>query len=139
MQRARRRTEQFVGLVSGARDRLKAIYESGEIVQREQQAESDAVKRRAKQHVLEDLRQDYAELKAGWGGIKDYDEWFKHSLNNAQLNTLDTYYHLVPAFRQLLREQNNNLESFYRMAAALGKLKDDERQARLNRLREISP
>jgi predicted aminopeptidase len=89
--------------------------------------------------VLKDLRQDYAELKTGWGGLQDYDEWFEQSLNNAQLNTVDTYYHLVPAFRHLLREQDNNLESFYRAAAALGKLKDEERQARLNQLRETSP
>jgi len=133
-----RRTEQFVRLVSGARDRLKAIYENGEVVRPEHQAGSNAGKRRAKQGVLEDLRLGYAELKAGWGGQNDYDEWFKQSLNNAQLNTVDTYYHLVPAFRRLLREHGNNLESFYRAAAALGKLKDEERQSRLNQLREDS-
>lgn len=134
-----RRTEQFVHLVSSARDRLKAIYETGDIVTPEQSSEGNDRRRRAKQRVLEDLRQGYAELKAGWGGRKDYDQWFKQSLNNAQLNTLDTYYHLVPVFRHLLREQDNNLESFYRAAAELGKLKDEERQARLNQLRETLP
>lgn len=134
-----RRTEQFVHLVSGARDRLKDIYENGDIATPEQSAEGNERRRRAKQRVLKELRQGYAELKAGWGGLQDYDDWFEQSLNNAQLNTVDTYYHLVPAFRHLLREQDNDLESFYRAAAALGKLKDEERQARLNQLRETSP
>jgi len=134
-----RRTEQFVRLVSGARDRLKAIYENGEPVPPERLPESDARKRGAKQLVLEDLRQGYAELKAEWGGLKDYDEWFKQRLNNAQLNTVDTYYHLVPAFRQLLGEHGGNLDSFYQAAATLGKLKDGERQSRLTHLSEAQP
>jgi predicted aminopeptidase len=134
-----RRTEQFVRLVSDTRDRLKAIYENGEVVRREHQAESNDGKRRAKQRALEELRQKYAELKAKWGGQKDYDEWFKQSLNNAQFNTVDTYYHLVPAFRRLLRDHGNNLENFYRAATALGKLKEVDRQARLNHLGDASP
>jgi len=138
-QAAYRRTEQFVRLVSAARDKLKAIYETGDAVQPGNQSGIDAGKRRAKQLALEDLREGYAKLRAGWGGHKDYDEWFKQSLNNAQLNTVDTYYHLVPAFRQLLRDHGNSLESFYQAASALGKLKEADRQARLNRLRETSP
>jgi predicted aminopeptidase len=134
-----RRTEQFLHLVADTREKLKDIYENSDAVPPEHEPVSDAGKRRAKQRVLEDLRQGYAELKAGWGGRKDYDEWFKQSLNNAQFNTVDTYYHLVPAFRRLLREQGGNLESFYQAATALGKLKKVERRARLNRLRETSP
>ena len=133
-----RRTEQFVHLVADARDRLKVIYEHNSLPP-EAQHENDAGKRRAKQRVIEELRQGYASLKAGWGGRKDYDEWFKQGLNNAQLNTVDTYHHLVPAFRRLLRDHGGDLDDFYQAAAALGKLKEAERQARLNRLREGSP
>jgi len=134
-----RRTEQFVRLVSDARERLKVIYESGNTLLPEQKLKDDSEKRRAKQGVIEDLRRSHASLKAEWGGRNDYDEWFKQGLNNAQLNTVDAYYHLVPAFRQLLREQDNNLEDFYRAAEALGKLKETERQARLNQLRDRFP
>jgi predicted aminopeptidase len=138
-QAAYRRTEQFVRLVSAARDRLKVIYEPDDALLSEQKPNDDVAKRRAKQRVIEDLRLGYASLKAEWGGRNDYDEWFKRSLNNAQLNTVDTYYHLVPAFRQLLREQGNHLEIFYQAAERLGKLKETERQARLNQLRVHSP
>jgi predicted aminopeptidase len=134
-QAAYRRTEQFVRLVSAARDRLKVIYEPDDALLAEQKPNDDVAKRRAKQRVIEDLRLGYASLKAEWGGRNDYDEWFTRSLNNAQLNTVDTYYHLVPAFRQLLREQGNHLENFYRAAEKLGKLKETERKSRLNQLR----
>jgi predicted aminopeptidase len=130
---ADRRTEQFVRIVSRARDKLQAIYEPAVA------PASDAAKRQAKQSVLQELRADYAQLKASWGGRRDYDLWFQQNLNNAQLNTVDTYHRLVPAFRRLLREQGGNLKEFYRAVAALGKLKDAERQARLDRLREDAP
>ena len=131
-----RRTEQFVRLVADTRDKLESIYKRDDALPPGQQLKTDAERRRAKQHIIEELRQGYARLKARWGGQKDYEEWFKQGLNNAQLNTVDTYHHLVPAFRRLLREHGNNLESFYQAAAALGKLKEVERQSRLNQLCE---
>lgn len=127
------RTEQFVQIVSRARDKLQAIYESGAA------PGNDAGKCLAKQRILHELREDYAHLKAGWGGRGDYDVWFQQSLNNAQLNTVDAYHRLVPSFRRLLHEQGGDLEEFYRAATALGKLKDEERQVRLDRLRESPP
>jgi predicted aminopeptidase len=128
-----RRKEQFVKLVSGAREQLKANYEHDSAVPRQQQSENAVLKRQAKQRVLDELRRDYARLKVEWGGHGEYDAWFQQSLNNAQLNTVDAYYHLVPAFRQLLREHGSDLERFYQAAAALGKLKKEERHARLRR------
>jgi predicted aminopeptidase len=134
-----RRTEQFVHLVAEAREKLKAIYEHDSALPPEQQRENETARRRVKQRVLEELRQGHAKLKDGWGGRNDYDAWFSQSLNNAQLNTVDTYHHLVPAFRRLLREHGGNLERFYQAAAALGKLKEEQRQARLNQLGGESP
>lgn len=131
-----RRTEQFVRLVAEAREKLKAIYERDDAFPPEELRENDAAKRGAKRRVLDNLRQGFAQLKAGWGGHKDYDEWFRQSLNNAQLNTVDTYHRLVPAFRRLLREHDGNLECFYQAVAALGKLREEERESRLNRLCE---
>jgi predicted aminopeptidase len=128
-----RRKEQFVRLVSGARERLKASYERDSAVPRRQQGENAALKRQVKQGVFDELRRDYARLKVEWGGHGEYDGWFQQSLNNAQLNTVDAYYHLVPAFRQLLGEHGGDLDRFYQAAAALGKLKKEERHARLRR------
>jgi predicted aminopeptidase len=129
------RTAQFVKLVNEARGKLEALY-GQELPPRaapEQRSLDESRKRREKQRVIGELRQGYAQLKAEWGGRKDYDAWFSQSLNNAQLNTVDTYYNLVPAFRRLLDEHGGNLEAFYEAAAALGKLKPEERQARLKR------
>jgi len=133
-QSANRRKEQFVRLVAEARDKLKAIYESDAAHPPQQRPANDTMKRNAKQRVIDELRQGNELLKAAWGGHQSYDAWFTQNLNNAQLNTVDTYYRLVPAFRRLLHEHGGNLENFYQAAASLGKLKDEERQARLNRL-----
>jgi len=125
------RTAQFVKLVNEARVKLEAIYtpELSPGAPPEQRSLIEIHKRREKQRIVDELRQGYAQLKAEWGGRKDYDAWFAQSLNNAQLNTVDTYYNLVPAFRDLLREHAGNLEAFYEAAAALGRLKPEERQS----------
>jgi predicted aminopeptidase len=123
------RTAQFVRLVNAARETLRGIYQE-ELLPHATPAErsQDASrKRRKKQRVIAELRQGYAQLKSEWGGRKDYDAWFAQSLNNAQLNTVDTYYQLVPAFRQMLREQGGDWEAFYEASAALGQLRKEER------------
>jgi predicted aminopeptidase len=38
-----------------------------------------------------------------------------------------TYYDLVPAFQQLLQENNGDLERFYKQVRSLSKLPKDER------------
>lgn len=128
-----RRKEEFVRLIARARDKLKIIYESDSAQPQPRQRGNEALKRRAKRRVIEELRQDYARIKSAWGGHNEYDAWFKQDLNNAQLNTVDAYHHLVPAFRRLLREHGGDLEAFYEAAASLGKLKEQERRARLEK------
>ena len=125
-----RRTDEFVHLVTTARTRLSEIYDDsnrGTILSTEE-------KRREKQRVIEELRMSYERLKAQWGGRKEYDEWFKQSLNNAQLNTVDTYHHLVPAFRHLLRQNGNNLDQFFKSVETFRKLSKLERRAKLDAL-----
>ncbi len=134
-----RRRDQFVRLVIQAREKLKSAYGRAGKPAPDRRDQIDADMRRAKDLVIDELRQGYAKLRAEWGGHKDYDHWFQQGLNNAQLNTVDTYHHLVPAFRHLLREQGGNLESFYRAAAALGKMKKEDRHARLTRLLDKEP
>jgi len=132
-----RRTEQFVTLVAETRKKLEAVYDSPKPPgSPDAKIASDATKRLEKQRIVEEMRRDYAGLKAGWGGRTDYDDWFNRKPNNAQLNTVDAYYHLVPAFRQLLEENAGDLEAFYRAATALGKLKKSERELNLDRLRQ---
>jgi predicted aminopeptidase len=119
---SRHRKEQFVELVLGARKELKAIYA---------QEIPDAEKRVAKERALEKLRANYQKLKAEWGGYPGYDHWFSGPLNNAQLNTVATYYTLVPAFEKLLTENGGDLEKFYAAVERLGKLDTAERREKL--------
>jgi predicted aminopeptidase len=133
-----RRTEQFVTLVAETRKKLEAIYDAPQSAASSGTAKtaSDGTKRQEKQRIIEEMRLDFARLKAEWGGRTDYDDWFNRKPNNAQLNTVDAYYHLVPAFRRLLAENGGSLEAFYRAATALGKLKKSERELALDRLRQ---
>ena len=92
--------------------------------------------RKEKQFIIARLRRDYEQLKTQWGGYAGYDHWFAQSLNNAQLNTVATYYLLVPAIEHLLQTNGGDLEKFYGQVSALGKLKKAERHRKLESLLE---
>jgi len=119
---SRARHQDFLDLVTRARDELNAIYE-GET--------SDEVKRTMKVDAYSSLRTDYAKLKEGWGGFSGYDAWFENSLNNAKLVSVAAYNLLVPAFQSLLAEHDGDLEKFYAAVVELAKLTPEERSARL--------
>jgi predicted aminopeptidase len=87
--------------------------------------------RREKQHAFDDLRQQYSELKASWGGFAGYDDWFSHDLNNAKLNTVANYYDYVPGFQQLLESNGGDLGKFYIAAERLSKEPLDKRHQKL--------
>jgi predicted aminopeptidase len=116
------REGEFVHLVQGAREKLKAVYNA---------PQEEASKRAAKTDIIEELRRDYQELRNKWGGYPGYDRWFAKPINNAQLNTVATYYDLVPAFERRLAAHGGNLESFYKEVERLEKLGKEERRARL--------
>ena len=137
-----RRKDQFVALVMRAREELKAVYgeESAHGPREKQSPGSEALvaaKRDAKAKVFAKLRADYEVLKAGWHGDNSYDNWFKRPINNARLNTIATYYHFVPAFKQLLANQNGDLQRFYAEAKALSALEKDQRHARMAALSAV--
>jgi len=52
-------------------------------------------------------------------------------VNNARLNSVATYYDLVPAFERLLSACGGNLERFYQAVKGLSKLPKPERRVRL--------
>ena len=134
-----RRKAEFTRLVTGAHDQLSALFdEAGTSAKSPRDAASlpgeELVGLRVRKHaILDQLRRDYENLRATWGGRTDYQRWFHRSLNNARLNDVDTYYRLVPAFHRLLQEKGGDLEAFYREASVLGKLEKAERHRRLQR------
>ncbi len=138
----RRRNDQFVQLIMSARRQLEVLYGEqkggGDAGKGRGPHASAEVMRQQKERVIAGLRRDYKQLKAQWGGYAGYDDWFaqplnnaQQSLNNAQLNTVATYYDLVPAFDSLLRANDGDLEKFYREVRKLAKLSKEERHRRL--------
>jgi predicted aminopeptidase len=130
------RQTQFVQLVRQARARLKALYgdkdpDATAVKESNSPAQSPLERWRQRQSILLRLREDYARLKVQWDGYAGYDHWFARPLNNAQLNTVETYYQYVPGFHRMLAAQNGDLQKFYEQVVALGRLPEKERRRRL--------
>ncbi len=136
---SQQRTEQFVAMIDQARAQLKALYGDAEEGKGGATAVPDNQKRQEKKRIIADLKNRYAALKSEWGGYAGYDAWFARPINNAQLNTIATYYDLVPEFRRLIRVGGGDLEKFFDSCERLAKIKDkEERHATLKRLAAIS-
>jgi predicted aminopeptidase len=129
---ALRRNDQFVHLIMSTREELKKVY--GDTLDKDGKVKAagtpplpPAQLKAAKERVFAELRGNYQQLKAGWGGYAGYDEWFARELNNAQLNTIANYYDFLPAFQRVLEMNGNDMEKFYVEVERLSKLSKDER------------
>jgi len=119
------RREEFIELMLKHRAHLSEVYASHL---------NDAEKRAAKAHEFNELRKDYAALKASWGGDTTYDGWFAHNLNNAQLIAVGLYTQYVSAFQKLLAQHHGDLAAFYRAVDRLAHLPREQRDADLHDL-----
>ncbi|HLP77105.1 MAG TPA: aminopeptidase [Candidatus Paceibacterota bacterium] len=127
-----RRNGQFVRLIMDTRAQLAKIYgdqldNEGKITAAKQLPQPPAELLAAKRQLFGEVQKRYEELKAGWGGFAGCDGWFKHELNNAQLNTIANYYDFVPGFEALLKLKGGDMEKFYAAAEELSKKSQDER------------
>jgi len=134
-----KRKTQFLKLVMNARRSLEHFYQ--EQTSTNTQLASLAItsvpisdKRERKEAIINQLRADYLNLHKSWDGSHDYENWFKRPINNAKLNSVATYYELVPAFNQMLEECHGDLPSLYARARKLVKMKRSERDALVGRL-----
>ncbi len=116
----------FVASVQEARGRLEALY-------REAGGGRDEASglRAAKARLLAELQAAHAGLRQRWGGSSPYERWFSQPINNAQLNTVATYFDLVPGFRRLIDAEKGDLGQFFEKVKQLGKLHKEERRRRL--------
>lgn len=122
--RNREAEDAVIALILDARDRLEALYQRrGEIPPTELMT--------AKGAMVAELRAAYAGLKERWPEYRDYDEWMALPVNNAQINTVDTYYDLVPGFTARLAQLQGNLPAFYEEVNAMRRLDKAERRERL--------
>lgn len=114
---------QLMQLVAEARDDLETIYASA--------AAPDAMRTR-KQQRLRQLTE--AALEAYADVARKAPDWWENDLNNARLASMTLYHGLLPAFRALLAECDDDLRCFYAAADAIAALDRDARNARLAEL-----
>ena len=91
----------------------------------------DDVKRERKQQLFAMLKNDYAELRASWGGFAGYDRFFAQQLTNAHLASIGAYNDLVPAFDQLLVQADGDFPRFYNEVKRLAALPKERRNESL--------
>jgi predicted aminopeptidase len=119
MERTQRQRAMFKQLVRDTRARLVAIYAS---------RMPAAQKRKQKVEAFAEMKTAYDEAKVKDPGLGGYERWFAAVPNNASLSAIALYTDRVPAFREVLREQGDDLGRFYarvRQIAALPKAERD--------------
>ena len=87
----------------------------------------------AKIRLFDQLKQEYAKIKARGEGTRYYDWWFSMPLNNASLLTVSTYFQLVPAFSSIIAEHDGDLQAFFEFSRALAKQPKEARDKTLER------
>jgi predicted aminopeptidase len=121
------RKTQFAGLIQQTRAKLGALYETAD--------SNPAGLREQKEAILKQLRVDYLKLKQEWNGYSGYDDWFDGPLNNAQLNTVSTYYDLVPVFRKMIDADGGDLNRFFNEAKKFARMSKETRHRTLAELK----
>jgi predicted aminopeptidase len=112
------RRDDFAGLVRQTQASLKDAYS----------ASDESAKVSGKAQVLGEFQQQLAALQTQWGNTNAYRSWQIHKVNNARLNTVSTYYDLVPSFLGLLKRHDHDFESFYQAVKELGNKPKKERR-----------
>jgi predicted aminopeptidase len=116
------RRRDFRALTGRYRDRLDALYRS---------PASEVEKRAGKAALMQELRAEYAALKADrWAGFAGYDAWFERA-NNASFGVLAAYNELVPHFERLFEREGRDFTRFYAEVRRLAGLPKPERHATL--------
>jgi predicted aminopeptidase len=124
---ARRR--EFRALVRDTRRALEAVYKQNEATAQEKRAPT-ATQLIAKETVMQAFREDYATLKAKWGGYAGYDAWVARA-NNAAFGAIAAYDELVPDFEALFVREGRDWPRFYDAVRRLAEQPRDDRHAAL--------
>lgn len=138
-EKALRRQRQFVDLILSTREKLNALYASATQSGRKGRAADPMDAREKKHRILVEMRGAYEQLKIQWNGYAGYDAWFDRPVNNAQLNSVATYYDLVPGFHAMLTTHGEDLKRFYHTVEALRSMPKPERHLKVREARRKSP
>ena len=121
----KKRDSEINQLLQETREKLKKLYKTK--VSKEE-------KRQQKKAVFSLMQKQYGALKKSWGGYSAYDAWMKQELNNSHLLLIATYHDLVPTFKSMLENENNNLKRFYASVKKYGELDKKDRNVQLKQL-----
>lgn len=111
---------ELVRLALETREKLRGLYAAKKEPAAEKQAVLASLQRQLERYGVKERAtnvQTGKELKRTW--------------NNARLNTVATYFKLLPGFERLLRQCGGDVEAFYNAVEKLGKLSADERDRAL--------
>ena len=114
------RRRQFRALAMATRRKLEQVYAAAPEPDRE----------RLKQATLQEFREQYAQMRAGWGGDparwRGYDQWVAQA-NNAWFGAQAVYDELVPGFEALFEREGRDWNRFYDAVRRLAALPKPER------------
>jgi predicted aminopeptidase len=81
--------------------------------------------RQAKQRVFDGMLQEALAISQN---VRFHIHHAPKSWNNARINTVATYYTMVPGFERLLKEKGGDLEAFHHEVDSMRKLNNEQRQ-----------
>ena len=73
----------------------------------------------------------YAAIKQHWSGDSRFDRFFSKPMNNARLNTVATYYDLVPGFERMIQQAGGDLDKFFVQIESMKSLSKEARRAQV--------
>ena len=80
--------------------------------------------------AMQKFRDNYAQLKASWGGFAGYDPWVMRA-NNAAFGAQAAYDELVPGFEALFVREGRDWQRFYDAVRRLAVLPQVQRHQAL--------
>ena len=125
-----RHQQKFVRLVLKYRQKLESLYQTDF---------EPTQKRIEKASILDDLRNEFNQLKTIQIGLTAYDDWMNRPLNNAKISSVVAYHDFVPAFGKILAQKDGNLAPFYIACRQLAQKKKDERHRILHDVMQNMP
>ena len=120
---AKARQKQFVELIIETKEQLETLFV---VSPKDPDTPLARDLRKKKAEVILAMKGRYLELKASWDGYDGFDRWMSMEVNNAQINTVTTYYELAPALTTLIRDSGSFAE-FYERVETISSLPEEQR------------
>jgi predicted aminopeptidase len=125
------RRKEFRQLTMRARARLAEIYkQNSPLVGKKSGKFATEDIANKKIQVMQQLRDEYAQLKASWGGFAGYDRFIAQA-NNASLGAIAAYDELVPQFEAVFEKRGKDWNAFYDAINNIVPLPKDKRREAL--------